>query len=77
MQTPKPGTDRPCFTDEAGSRQRVTPETEVVESGTLIYAGKNNWAPTGRTVTRFLVITGFINALAATASDLADVAGQF
>ncbi len=71
---PDSGTpNRIFFVDEAGGRQRVTLETSVEEPGTLIYVGKNSWAITEKTITRILIVTGFINAIVAIVVDLADI----
>lgn len=71
---PDSGTqNRIFFVDESGGRQRVTLETSVEEPGTLIYVGKNNWAVTEKTITRILIVTGFISAIVAIVSDLADI----
>jgi len=65
--------NRIFFVDEAGDRQRVTLETSVEEPGTLIYVGKNSWAITEKTITRVLIVTGFISAIVAIVVDLADI----
>jgi polysaccharide export outer membrane protein len=67
--------NRIFFVDEKGRRERVTLETTVVEPGALIYVGKNAWAITEKTITRTLVITAFISAMAAILVDLHDVFG--
>jgi polysaccharide export outer membrane protein len=71
---PDTGTsNRIYFVDESGGRQRVTLETSVEEPGTLIYVGKNSWAITEKSITRILILTGFVSAIVAIISDLADI----
>jgi len=71
---PDSGTpNRIFFVDESGGRQRVSLETSVDEPCTLIYVGKNSWAITEKSITRILIVTGFISAIVAIVSDLADI----
>jgi len=75
---PDTGTpNRIFFIDESGGRQPVNLETSVEEPGTLIYVGKNRWAVTEKTITRILIVTGFVSAIVAIISDLADISSTW
>jgi protein involved in polysaccharide export with SLBB domain len=59
------------FVDADGNRTRAT-TTSPVAPGIVIYADRNTWAKTQKTFTSITVVTGFVTAIVAFVSVLAD-----
>jgi polysaccharide export outer membrane protein len=65
------------FIDKAGARKRVSMETSVVDSGTIVYVAKNSFALAQTTLTQIAVITGFLAAVITLAANAVDLATRF
>jgi protein involved in polysaccharide export with SLBB domain len=59
------------FLDAAGGRTRAT-TSSAVPPGTVIYVDRNAWTKTQKTFTNITIVTGFVTAIVAFVSVLAD-----
>jgi protein involved in polysaccharide export with SLBB domain len=59
------------FLDAAGGRTRATTSSSVAP-GTVVYVDRNTWAKTQKTFTNVTIVTGFVAAIVAFVSLLAD-----
>ncbi|MCX7031564.1 MAG: SLBB domain-containing protein [Spirochaetes bacterium] len=60
------------FVDAEGNRTRVT-TSSVVPPGTVIYVDRNTWTKTQKTFTNIMVVTGFMTAIVAFVTAVAEL----